>query len=120
MLKKTLAIALLSIGLQAHAEEETTPSFLYKILSTEDWKLSQEDSVLHLSSADTDFIHFSRQDQLDRILTKYWAGLECVVLKIDVSKLPGNLVFEANPGGAAKYYHLYDGNIPLTAVVETK
>lgn len=123
MIKKGFAIVFACIGLHGFADEPTdeiTPSYLYKILSLEDWKLSQGDNVLHLASADTDFIHFSKQDQLDRILSKYWSGLECVVLKIDVSKLSGNLVFEANPGGSAKYYHLYDGSIPINAVIEIK
>lgn len=41
-----------------------------------------------------------------------------MVLKIDPSKLIGKLVFEVNPGGTQKYYHLYNGKIPLNAVIE--
>jgi uncharacterized protein (DUF952 family) len=77
--------------------------------------------VVNLTDADQDFIHLAREDQLDRITKKYWdKDPEYVLLKIDTKKLPGKLVFEANPGGENKYYHLYDGSIPLKAVVESK
>lgn len=98
--------------------EEPAPKYLYKVVSTEDWKASEQS--IKLAPADNDFIHFSREDQLDRIITKYWSDVpEFFVLKIDTEKLPGKLVFEANPGGTAKYYHLYDGSIPVDAVVES-
>jgi uncharacterized protein (DUF952 family) len=38
------------------------------------------------------------------------------VLKLDVKSLPGKLVYESNPGGETKYWHLYHGSIPLKAV----
>lgn len=102
-------------------EMEPTPQYLYKVLSAEDWKASHAQTQLQLPSADSDFIHFSRVDQLERILTKYWNDSpEYYVLKIDVSQLSGELVFEVNPGGTAKYYHLYNGSIPLHAVVESQ
>lgn len=109
-----------SLGICSTPQElaaEKTPAFLYKVLSLEDWKKSQGRETLQLSSADAEFIHFSREDQLDRIIQKYWAGdSEYVVLKVETAKLPGKLVFETNPGGTAKYYHLYDGSIPLDSV----
>ncbi len=95
------------------------PPYLYKVLSMDDWAKSCK--TVHLSSADADFIHFSTDDQLDKIIEKYWAGVpEYIVLKIDTRKLQGKLVLEANPGGTNKYYHLYNGSIPLSAVVESK
>ncbi|MDP1608967.1 MAG: DUF952 domain-containing protein [Chlamydiales bacterium] len=98
---------------------EKRPTFLYKVLSMDDWAKSCE--TVHLSSSDADFIHFSTEDQLTRIIEKYWADVcEYIVLKIETAKLPGNLVFEPNPGGMNKYYHLYDGSIPLSAIVESK
>lgn len=101
--------------------EKMTPQYLYKVLSIEDWKKSQSMKVVKLTDADHDFIHLAREDQLDRIVGKYWdKDREYVVLKIDAKKLPGKLVFEANPGGENKYYHLYDGFIPLNAVVDSK
>lgn len=98
-----------------------TPQYLYKLLSIENWKKSQNMESVKLPDTDQDFIHFAREDQLDRIVRKYWDKItQYVVLKIDTKKLPGKLVFEANPGGENKYYHLYDGSIPLKAVVESK
>lgn len=106
---------------QQNLENKMTPQYLYKVLSIEDWKKSQNMESVKLTDADQDFIHLAREDQLDRIMGKYWDKVpEYVVLKIDTAKLPGKLVFEANPGGENKYYHLYDGSIPLKAVVESK
>lgn len=94
--------------------------YLYKVLTKAEWEASQGRETLVLPESDSAFIHFSLQDQLERITAKYFSAYpEYVVLKIDMNRLPGTLVFEANPGGTAKYYHLYNGSIPLTAVLET-
>jgi uncharacterized protein (DUF952 family) len=109
------------LSIQQNLENETTPQYLYKVLSVEDWKKSQSLESVKLTDADYDFIHLAREDQLERIVGKYWDKVpEYVVLKIDTTKLPGKLVFEANPGGENKYYHLYNGSIPLKTVVESK
>ncbi len=90
------------------------PKYLYKILSLESWGKSQTKSHLLLSKDDETFIHFSTEEQLDRIIKKYWSnGIEYVVLTVEVSLLSGRLVYETNPGRDTKYYHLYDGSIPL-------
>lgn len=102
-------------------KENFAPQYLYKILSVEDWQASQKMKAVKLASGDEDFIHLSKEDQLARIINKYWAHLpEFIVLKILTSKLQGNLVLEANPGGTNQYYHLYNGSIPLDAVVEAR
>lgn len=101
--------------------QKDLPRFLYKILSLQNWEKSQNKSSLALSDDDDQFIHFSLEVQLERIIQKYWHHIpEFIILKIDPSKLPGRLVLEANPGGENKYYHLYDGSIPLSAIVEAK
>ncbi len=98
---------------------ETRPTYLYKVLSMDDWAKSCK--TIHLSSTDADFIHLATEDQLDRIIEKYWAGVsEYVVLKIETARLLGELVLEANPGGTNKYYHLHNGSIPLSSIVESK
>ena len=98
---------------------EKRPTYLYKVLSVEDWGKSCK--KVSLSSMDTDFIHLSTKDQLDRIIEKYWADAsQYVLLKLDVEKLKGKLVLEANPGGTNKYYHLYNGSVPLSSIVEMK
>lgn len=97
--------------------EETMPQYLYKVLSMENWKASQGKQTVQLSEEDKDFIHFSTAEQLDRIIDKYWSDTPSyVILKVDVKKLPGEMKFEANPGGVNKYYHLYHGSIPFKAI----
>lgn len=101
--------------------DEQTPKYLYKVLTIENWNGSQGQKNLKLASADDDFIHFSKEDQLERITSKFFADIpEYVILKIESAKLPGRMVYETNPGGSAKYYHLYDGFIPLDSIVESK
>lgn len=95
------------------------PVYLYKVLSLDDW--AESCKTIHLSSMDADFIHLSTEDQLDKIIEKYWGEASAyMLLKLETAKLSGNLVLEANPGGSNKYYHLYNGSIPLIAIVEAK
>jgi uncharacterized protein (DUF952 family) len=104
-----------------NSEQDMAPKYLYKIISIEDWKKSQGMESVKLSGADHDFIHLSKEDQLDKIIEKYWANIpEFIVLKIYTDKLPGRLIYETNTGGSNKYYHLYNGSIPLNAVCESK
>jgi uncharacterized protein (DUF952 family) len=121
MLNAALLSVILSAASTPVKTEEAQPQYLYKILSVENWTESLSAPAVKLSKDDEKFIHFSKQDQLERIVSKYWAAAEkYVVLKIDPEKLKGKLVFETNPGGSAKYYHLYDGSIPLDAIVESQ
>jgi uncharacterized protein (DUF952 family) len=100
------------------SEETMTPQHLFKIISVENWRASEGKKTVQLSQNDEKFIHFATKDQLNDIIVKYWSGVpKYVVLKIDAAKLPGKLVFEKNPGGTNKYYHLYKGSIPMDAVV---
>lgn len=97
------------------------PIYLYKILSMENWAASQVSERVHLSEEDKNFIHLCTEEQLERIIAKFWADSpEFVILKIAAEKLPGKMVLEANPGGTNKYYHLYHGYIPLNAIVEAR
>ncbi len=70
-------------------EQEMVPKYLYKIISSEDWRKSQGMESVKLSDADHDFIHLAKEDQLDKIIEKYWANIpEFVVLKIYTDQLP--------------------------------
>ena len=123
MYKLSLLFLFISAVLSAEKpplEQEIPPQFLYKILSLEDWKNSQGKRSVTLSSMDHEFIHLAKEDQAAKIIEKYWPGVaEVVVLKVYTNKLPGRLMYEANPGGANKYYHLYGGSIPLEAVFKS-
>lgn len=103
--------------------EETNqpPQYLYKVLSLSNWQATQSRETAQLSSEDDAFIHFSTQDQLERIIRKYWADApQLVILKIESNKLEGKLVCETNPGGTTNYYHLYDGFIPINSIVQSE
>lgn len=98
-----------------------TPQHLFKIISMEHWEGSKNKDSVKLSKEDEKFIHLAKDEQLDKIIDKYWANSEqFAVLKLDTSKLKGKLVFETNPGGKNKYYHLYDGAIPTMSVIEVR
>lgn len=97
------------------------PPYLYKILSHNQWQATQNRKVVILSTKDDAFIHLATEEQLEKIINKYWSDAsEIVILKLDHAKLQGWLVLEANVGGVTKYFHLYDGSIPFDAIVETK
>ncbi len=90
-------------------------------MSNKMWHASQERMTLVLSPDDSAFIHLAKDDQLNHVITKYWADApDFVVLKLETAKLEGNLVYESNPGGNNKYYHLYKGHIPFASIIETK
>ena len=98
--------------------ESSVPTYLYKITSPELWQQSEQSQKLLLTDQDKDFIHLSRDDQLERIIEKFWRSQDeaYVVLKLDATTLPGTLKFETNRPGGDNYYHLYDGSIPLSSV----
>lgn len=102
-------------------KQSKQPDFLYKILSLESWTASQKNTELQLTQFDAEFIHLSTLEQLDKIQKKFWGGVShYIVLKLSTAKLQGTLKYEKNPGGETKYYHLYNGRIPLNAIVEAK
>lgn len=106
---------------QPNKQNEETPEYLYKILSLTDWEKSQSQVFIVMPDEDKHFIHLSKEDQLNRIIKKYWSHVpHFVILKVKTNQLPGELVYETNPGGANKYYHLYEGSVPLKAVIEVK
>jgi uncharacterized protein (DUF952 family) len=97
------------------------PTYLYKILSLDNWKASENRKMLVLPVEDKPFIHLSTEAQLDKIISKYWSNVpQFVVLKINTAKLEGELIYEINPGGTTKYYHLYKGFIPFDSIVESR
>lgn len=99
-------------------KEQAVPEYLYKIVSPEEWKESQLQNHVVPSSMDQDFIHLSTEAQLGPIVKKYWNNKDHIILKVISKKMTGRLSHEANPGGVNRYYHLYEGRIPLDAVVD--
>lgn len=94
------------------------PEFLYKIVSPKEWQESKLQHRVIATPIDQGFIHLASEDQIAHVLQKFWKNQEWVLLKLVSRKLQGRLVYETNPGGTNRYYHLYEGSIPLDAVVE--
>lgn len=99
-------------------KETFSPEYLYRIVSPEQWQESLLQNQVVNSSMDKDFIHLATKEQLTHITQKFWNNKDHIILKLDSKKLTGRLNYETNPGGTTKYYHLYEGNVPLDAVVE--
>jgi uncharacterized protein (DUF952 family) len=99
---------------------ENPPDHLYKIISLRQWQDSKGRDAVVLAPMDKAFIHLAKEDQTAHVIEKFWKGTDCVLLKLDTSKLSGRLVFETNPGGSTRYYHLYDGSIPANAILESR
>jgi uncharacterized protein (DUF952 family) len=94
---------------------------IFKIITLDQWEQSQEQDYIALSARDEEFIHFAEKDDITRIAHEFFAGYEeLVVLSVDIKKLPGDLVREDNPGGRRKFYHLYNGSIPKSAVTHVE
>jgi len=103
------------------AQADLHHPYLYKIISVKDWEDSQQENNLKLSPMDDKFIHLATEAQIDGILDKYWKNeSRFVILKIQTDKIQGKLVFETNPGGTTRYFHLYDGYIPFDSIVDGK
>jgi len=96
------------------------PQLLIKVISAEAWEKSQESGVLFLETMDSKdgYIHMATEEQVLRVIQKFWNGKGYILLHLDPSKFNGTLKYESNPGGESKYYHLYDGSIPLSAVTK--
>lgn len=93
------------------------PKELFRVMAVEEWERSQQKAFLEVGEKDKEFIHLATEVQLPRIIEKYWKGRPHVVLKLDTRLFEGRLVLEKNPGGSGLYWHLYDGRIPLCAVI---
>lgn len=97
------------------------PPYLYKVISLRLWQTTQTRNVLILPKEDDLFVHFAREDQLDKILHKYWSEVpQVVILKVNTAQVEGKWVYEQNPGGMTKYFHLYGGRIPFYSILESK
>lgn len=97
--------------------KQRVPETLYLVVSPAEWKESQEVGKMMLSSFHDPFIHLSTEEQYPKVIEKFWSGKEYILLKVDPKKIKGRLEYETNPGGSNRYYHLYDGEIPVHSVI---
>lgn len=96
-----------------------TPDTLYKVVTKEQFLHSQGKEFLELGEADREFIHFSTEEQYPRIMQKFSEReptAPYVLLEIKTKELMGDMRFEPNPGKSEKYFHLYNGSIPMSSL----
>lgn len=91
--------------------------YLYKIVSPEQWQNSQTQATIELTSFDDRFIHLAQEHQIEGVTQKFWTDKPYLILTLESTQLIGNLVLESNRPGGDQYYHLYNGSIPLRAVI---
>lgn len=109
-------LTFLLVYLMLHRVEP--PEYLYKVVSLENWEASRDAPFVKLDSIDSSFISLATEEQVEGVIEEYWTGTNgYAVLKLDTEKLDGKLILEANPGEEKKVYRLYDGGIPMIAVV---
>jgi glutathione S-transferase len=77
-----------------------------------------ERSTRGRSLADVGFIHASRADQVDGVANAFYAGEDgLVVLAVEERRLRADVRWEAPPGSAETFPHVY-GPLPVDAVVD--
>lgn len=120
-MKIFLLFTFLFLGSLTASDKAEFPKLLYKLTTEKLWKESQEYDELILSKSDRKFIHLAEEDDIERIMQKYFPDEKrVVVLTLETNDLKGTLVKEVNPGGNRMYYHLYKGSIPFDAIVAVK
>jgi uncharacterized protein (DUF952 family) len=92
--------------------------FIYHIVLPENWESFKGRPSYQTESLQTEgFIHCSYESQLDAVISRYYSGVDrIVVLKLDTAKLRSKLVEEPSTNGEI-YPHLY-GRLNLDAVVD--
>jgi uncharacterized protein (DUF952 family) len=101
------------------ADEESTPEYLYKIVTVGDWNASQVWSFLKVAAYDRACIHLCTKAQIKEIAHKFFSQeAEVLIVTLDPEELQGKLVKEKLPGTSDESYRLYGGFIPLTSVVK--
>jgi|688.fasta_scaffold238468_2 uncharacterized protein (DUF952 family) len=95
--------------------------YIYHIAVVADWESAQESGLYEVPSLkDEGFIHCSMEDQLSRVLDRFYSGRkDLVVLCIDSRKLKSQLVYEWAPSLEATFPHVY-GPINIDAVTEVR
>ncbi len=98
---------------------KTLSPYIYKLFLMNEWRDFEKSGVFHGAPIDlTDgYIHFSSAEYVKSTAEKYFAQENpLIVAKIDVMKLPAEIIWEPARGGIL-FPHLYD-ILPLTAVTD--
>jgi uncharacterized protein (DUF952 family) len=91
---------------------------IYHITTREAWENAKETGSYASSSLKEEgFIHCSELSQVEDIKSRFYAGLQnLVLLTIDTEKLTSQLIFEWSPSVQSTFPHIY-GPINTDAVV---
>ncbi len=81
---------------------------IFKILTEEQYAAFNESGIFAGSEIDIKdgYIHMSKEDQLERILNKYFAGQDIVIAEIDFEALKSEIKWEPASNGDL-FPHLY-------------
>jgi uncharacterized protein (DUF952 family) len=93
---------------------------IYKILNELEWSLFQENNRFAGSNLDhkDHFMHASYNDQLPRIMEKFFPNQPVIVLKLDHERIAPHVKPESNKPGGDIYPHIYCLTLTLDHVVE--
>jgi len=91
---------------------------IYHVTSSEEWETANEKGFHTASSLVTEgFIHCSKEEQVQGVLQRYFAGKnDLVKLTIDTNKLTSPLQYDHSPSINEDFPHVY-GSINLDAVI---
>ncbi|NOT90567.1 DUF952 domain-containing protein [Ferruginibacter sp.] len=92
---------------------------IYHVVNTPAWEKALELGYYEAPSLATEgFIHASKQEQVEGVINRYYAGqTDLLVLHIDEGKLEAVHIFEIAPSVNEEFPHIY-GRINLDAVVD--
>lgn len=93
-------------------------NFIYHIIKAEDWlQVSKKETYAPASLSSEGFIHFSKEDQINDVLNRYYKNEpDLLLIKVDVNKLESELKIE-EVLDHGYFPHLY-GKLNLNAVVD--
>lgn len=91
---------------------------IYHVVTKNLWKTAQDKGFYEAPSLDLEgFIHFSRQEQVQGVLERYYKGqTDLLLLQVEESKLTANLKYELAPSVNELFPHLF-GPLNLDAVI---
>lgn len=92
-------------------------NFIYHILTKTEWQtLKDQESYAPASLKVEGFIHFSTPEQAPLVAKKFYDNVgDLVLLKINVQKLPKEIIYEGSDSIGQDFPHLYC-EMPISAV----
>ena len=94
---------------------------IYHVTTATNWKAALDQGWYAADSLVLEgFIHMSKEEQVEGVLTRYYSGIpDLVLLHIEESLLTSQLIFELSPSVNEEFPHLF-GKLNIDAVVEVK